>query len=367
MEIKRIIKLRTNQGLAKRIDFPNNFNELIEKTQSFLPIDEKSKKYQFIEEKQNREIRHEEDFELMSKKYQNEKTTKILVNIVDKEDIIEGIPISHVFAKNSLNEESINISITPNIDLNIKKDKEEDPEDKIKNDIKELVRNKMKDLEDNIVQDIYKSIKTQININAENNNNKKELIQNELIHEDIKCNQCNNNNIKGIRYKCLQCQSFNLCSNCEANNEHDPSHIFIKIRKPLEDEEELINKENKELKYKNNKYNYSVNLKDIIFNMEKKENNLLAQSITLKNTGDEAWKTGTVFKCLSDSKIKGNDFQIECKVNKDQTINIELIFDNIKDYILPSVNEYLVYYQMFNSNNEAFGNISKFRVLFQNL
>ena len=365
MEQKRIIKLRTNQGLAKRIDFPNSYNELIEKTQSFLPIDENTKKYQFIEEKQNREIKHQEDFDLMSKKYQNEKVTKILVNIIDKEDIMEEIPISHVFAKNSLNEESMNISITPNIELNIKKDDEEQPEDKIKNDIKELVRNKMKDLEDNIVQDIYKSIKTQMNLKEEINKNI-ELVQNELIHDDIKCNQCNEENIKGIRYKCLQCQNFNLCSKCEANNEHDSTHIFIKIRKPLKDEEELLMKENRELKYKNNQYDYSVNLKDIISNMEKKENDMLVQQITLKNIGNEAWKAGTVFKCLSDSKIKGNDFQIECKVNKNQTINIELIFDDIKDSILPSVNEYLVYYQMFNSNNEAFGNISKFRVIFQN-
>ena len=366
MEIKRIIKLRTNQGLAKRIDFPNDFDELIQKTESFLPIEQSSKKYQFIEEKQNREIRHQEDFELMSKKYKNEKTIKILVNIIDKEDIAEEIPLSHVFPKNSLNEESLNISITPNIELNIKKDEEEEPEDKIKNDIKELVRNKMKDLEDNIVQDIYKSIKTQMNLNEEKYNNDIELNQNMLIHNNIKCNQCNQENIKGIRYKCLQCQSFNLCSKCEENIEHEPTHIFIKIRIPLKDEEELLMKENRELKYKNNDYNYSVNLKDIIFNMEKKENDMLVQQITLKNIGNEVWKAGTVFKCLSDSKIKGNDFQIECKVNKDQTINIELIFDDIKDSILPSVNEYLVYYQMFNSNNEAFGNISKFRILFQN-
>lgn len=51
MEKKRIIKLRTAQGLAKRIDFPKDFNELIEKTELFLPIDDHSKKYQFIDEK----------------------------------------------------------------------------------------------------------------------------------------------------------------------------------------------------------------------------------------------------------------------------------------------------------------------------
>ena len=31
MEIKRILKLKSNEGIAKRGDFPNNFQELIEK------------------------------------------------------------------------------------------------------------------------------------------------------------------------------------------------------------------------------------------------------------------------------------------------------------------------------------------------
>ena len=361
--IKRIIKLRTSQGLAKRIDFPNDFNELVEKTKSFLPIEENTKKYQFIDEKVDREIRHQEDFELMSKNYENEKTIKLLVNIVEKEETIEEVGISHVFSKNKLNEESINLSIFPNLEINDKKD-DNDPDEKIKNDIKELVRNKMKDLENNIVLDIYKSIKTQMNLNEEKVNTF-DLNQNEIIHKDIKCNNCGKENIKGIRYKCLQCSNFNLCGECESYLDHEPNHILIKIRKPIKEEEELLFKMNRDLKYKNNDYNYSVNTKDFKFEMEKKENDILMQQITLKNTGNEPWKVGCYFKCLPDSMIKGNDFKIECKLNKDQTVNIEIIFDNFKDNIMPSVNEYFVYYQMFNSNNEAFGSISKFRVLFQ--
>ena len=46
-------------------------------------------------------------------------------------------------------------------------------------------------------------------------------------------------------------------------------------------------------------------------------------------------------------------------------MNIEIIFDNDKDNLIMTKNEYFVYYQMFNSNNEAFGNITKFRVIFQ--
>ena len=127
MEKKRIIKLRTNQGLAKRIDFPNNYDELIEKTKSFLPIDDNLNRYQFIDEKIDREIRHQEDFELMSKSYENEKTIKILVNIIKKEEelLMDEIPISQVFSQDKLNEETINISI--NLEKN-----EDESEDKIK-------------------------------------------------------------------------------------------------------------------------------------------------------------------------------------------------------------------------------------------
>ena len=369
MEKKRIIKLRTNQGLAKRIDFPKDFNDLIEKTQTFLPINESVKKYQFIDENVEREIRHQEDFELMSNNYGNEKIVKLLVNIVEKEkeESFGEIAISHVFSKNKLNEESINLSISPNLDINEineKKD-EEDPDEKIKNDIKTLVRNKMKDLENNIVLDIYKSIKTQMNLNEEKVNTL-DLNQNEQIHKNIKCNNCGKENIKGIRFKCLQCSDFNLCGECESYCDHDKNHILIKIRKPIKEEEELLMRMNKNLKYKTNDYNYSVDKKDFIFEMDKKENDILMQQLTLKNTGNESWKVGNIFKCLPDSMIKGNDFKIECKLNKDQTVNIEIIFDNFKDKIMPSVNEYFVYYQMFNANNEAFGNISKFRVIFQN-
>lgn len=364
MEKKRIIKLRTSQGLAKKIDYPKTYEELIEKTKSFIPIDFESKRYQFMDEKADREIRHQEDFELMTKGYENEKIIKILVNIIEKEETaMDEIRLSHVFSQNKLNEESINLSISPNLEINEKN--EEEDEDAIKKDIKELVRNKMKDLENNIVQDIYKSIKTQLDISDEKINSLN-INQQNLIHNDINCSNCKMENIKGIRYKCAQCENFNLCENCEKYCQHGVNHILIKIRKPLKEESELLFKINKELKYKNDEYNYSVNLKDIKYDISQKNNDILVQQITLKNIGNEAWKAGAVFKCLPDSKIKGKDFKIECKVNKDATINIEIIFEDVNNNISPSVNEYYVYYQMFNSNNEAFGNITKFRVIFQN-
>jgi hypothetical protein len=370
MDIKRVIKLRTSQGLAKRIDFPKNFEELLQKAQTFIPLEDSTKRYQFMEEKANKEIINQEDFELMSKEYETEKTIKILVNIVDKEgEEKEEIPLSKIVTKDESDENNKINLITPIHDLNNKKEKkeEEEPDDKIKNDIKELVQSKMKDLEKNLIQDIYQSIKTQININEEKMTQSQIIqCQSEMIHKNVECDNCGMKNIKGIRYKCLHCQNFDLCSNCEEYCEHDPTHIMIKIRKPLKEEDELLMQMRREIKYKNNNFNYSVRNKDIKFKMETKDNYTLAQQITVENTGNESWKSGAVFKCLPDSQLHGKDMKIETKLNKNCTVNFDIIFENFKDSLKPSLNEYFVYYQMFNSNNEAFGNITKFRVLFQN-
>ena len=50
-----------------------------------------------------------------------------------------------------------------------------------------------------------------------------------VIHHGIKCNKCGMNPIVGIRYKCMECDNFNFCENCEENVGHP--HLFYKIKK----------------------------------------------------------------------------------------------------------------------------------------
>ena len=81
-------------------------------------------------------------------------------------------------------------------------------------------------LEKSIMEDISKKL----NINSSN------------IHPGIFCSNCGMKNIIGIRYKCTMCPNFNLCENCEANTEHDDTHVLLKIKEPISSEKILEKK-----------------------------------------------------------------------------------------------------------------------------
>jgi hypothetical protein len=52
-------------------------------------------------------------------------------------------------------------------------------------------------------------------------------------HVNVGCDMCGASPIMGIRYKCVNCPDFDLCETCEAKDNHDKSHVFLKIRRPL--------------------------------------------------------------------------------------------------------------------------------------
>ena len=354
MESKRILKLKYN-GVAKKSDFPADFESLEEKAKEFKPINENAQRYQFIEENTNREIRNQEDFNLMSEEYQNDKIVKISINIIDK-----PLEISEPnFSQSEISIRKAEDEIL-SINNNFEESKIEEPDEKIKREIKEIVNNKMKNLEENIAQDIFQSIKTQLSKNEQNILNEKN--SNKIIHI-YKCNNCGKENIEGIRYKCTNCPDYNLCEKCESNSEHIPSHVLLKIRRPIQDKN--LNYKIKNFTYKNSVFNYSINEKTFIFSFSDKENDNLVRQISLTNSGFEEWQSGNVFKCLPDSELKGKDYKIEQGLNINETINIEIIFQDFKKDLNTFKDEYDVYYQMFNGNEEAFGNITHFKVIFK--
>lgn len=53
-----------------------------------------------------------------------------------------------------------------------------------------------------------------------------------IRHEGIVCDICQKAPIVGIRYKCQQCDDFDLCSFCFQQNHHN-YHNFSAYRRPI--------------------------------------------------------------------------------------------------------------------------------------
>lgn len=56
------------------------------------------------------------------------------------------------------------------------------------------------------------------------------------LHTHVFCDVCDEE-IVGIRYKCINCVNYDLCQACEEANlkmgHHDPEHLFLKVYKPV--------------------------------------------------------------------------------------------------------------------------------------
>ena len=101
----------------------------------------------------------------------------------------------------------------------------------IYNDInKEVNLGKLEESQDN-----YKKMKDELK--------KNEQIINKETHKNIICNNCFENNIKGKRFICAECNNYNLCQECEKifyqKQIHDREHTLIQVNKALNEEDNI--------------------------------------------------------------------------------------------------------------------------------
>lgn len=54
-----------------------------------------------------------------------------------------------------------------------------------------------------------------------------------IVHRGISCNICNSNPLTGVRFKCVNCVDYDICSRCEPSCDHDLTHLFLKIIIPI--------------------------------------------------------------------------------------------------------------------------------------
>jgi hypothetical protein len=52
----------------------------------------------------------------------------------------------------------------------------------------------------------------------------------QVVHFNVICDNCQQENITGVRYRCTECPDFDLCEKCEATVEHP--HCFYKMKQP---------------------------------------------------------------------------------------------------------------------------------------
>ncbi|XP_043944642.1 E3 ubiquitin-protein ligase MIB2-like [Protopterus annectens] len=53
-----------------------------------------------------------------------------------------------------------------------------------------------------------------------------------MRHVNITCDACHSQGIWGIRWKCMQCHDYDLCSKCYMSDEHNTMHTFFRIPTP---------------------------------------------------------------------------------------------------------------------------------------
>ena len=251
----------------------------------------------------------------------------------------------------------------------ILEEEKKEMEDKIDSSVKSILKQKMKELEDKLVEELYSNLQTEISkskikdnfyvIKEEENN----ISQSKMFHKGIRCNRCGKENIQGIRYKCVQCMNYNLCENCENNYIHDMKHIMVKIRFPTNDDNELNSKINRNISYKNQDMNYSLEPKKFSLDINSDIN---MKKVTLENIGLAPWK-GVYIKCIENiSEITFEENEINQTVNSGNSTDIQLTFPDLKNELKSNKNVYYCFLQMFNQRNESFGNVTKLKINVKN-
>lgn len=52
------------------------------------------------------------------------------------------------------------------------------------------------------------------------------------VHEGVDCDQCKTRPIRGVRYKCGDCDNYDVCATCFPYTNHNASHTFLLVKQP---------------------------------------------------------------------------------------------------------------------------------------
>ncbi|XP_052074333.1 uncharacterized protein LOC127712112 isoform X27 [Mytilus californianus] len=52
-----------------------------------------------------------------------------------------------------------------------------------------------------------------------------------VVHDYVACDECNTYPLRGLRWRCVNCDNYDLCTVCYMNDAHNLSHIFERIKR----------------------------------------------------------------------------------------------------------------------------------------
>ena len=171
------------------------------------------------------------------------------------------------------------------------------------------------------------------------------------IHNGIKCQNCQIYPIAGIRYKCIKCESYDLCEECEKKVGKNHGHALLKLR--TANQIDMLNKK-VQLRGGNrpNRVVYSkptFKCENSSLNFKTKNNNTFINiPVTLSNNGNSKWSLPCYFTCLENfSQIKGKKVRIpNCTGEPGVKVNFNIKID------LSNVNKSGDYRSVWSLQNE---------------
>ena len=183
-----------------------------------------------------------------------------------------------------------------------------------------------------------------------------------LIHQGIKCNKCQKLPIVGIRFKCLQCKSYNLCEDCENKYGKNHGHTLLKLRNNQQINM-VLDKYN--IKEKTTKLKAKPvekpSCKCINTSMKFKtanNNNCINIPVKLNNNGNCKWPLPCFFTCEENSLVKGNRvkiWKITGQPGENVEFNIKIDLSKVK-----RTSEYPSVWSLRDENADKIGNDFKF-------
>ena len=168
-------------------------------------------------------------------------------------------------------------------------------------------------------------------------------------HKNIICNNCFENNFKGKRFICSECNNYNLCQNCEKlffrKQIHNRNHVLIQVNSPLDEDNNIL------------KYNSIISNNNIV---EKNDAKIFSYKSNCFNNGLIAWVGCYILPVrYGDEYLTCEPFKIEKPVeeNNDCMINLKIqVPDTNKKY-------YEGYFRMFTPKGLPFGQLITIKVL----